>query len=190
MSTNSRGKAPVAERVKAESNGLRGKLVGESRDSSDRFSANAVHVIKHHGVYQQDDRDLRSAGEKSYSCFVRTRLPGGIMSSKQLLEELSLCDRYGNGTVRLTDRQGIQIHGIRKPDLSEVIRIIEGIDVTTLGACGDVLRNVMCCPAPIDNSVRRQMRSLASSVSQLFLPRTTAFRELWLRDGDQSEKLA
>lgn len=181
---------PSAERAKAASRHLRGELAGESHSEAEHFSPEAAHVLKHHGVYQQDDRDKRSGGQKSYSCFVRTRLPGGLMTAEQFRAELSLCDRFGNGTIRLTDRQGLQIHGISKSDLSHVIREIQSTEATTLGACGDVLRNVMCCPAPIQQEVRRQMQSLAASLSRIFMPQSAAYRELWLRDGEESSKLA
>ena len=101
--------------------------------------------------------------------------PAGKLTADQLLAELDLCDRYGNGTLRITTRQGLQLHGVLKEDLKETIRGINDIKLTTLAACGDVERNVMCCPAPLQRqSVRREMQEMADRVAEHLKPRTTA----------------
>ena len=150
--TESKKPSPV-EQFKGESQYLRGAIPEELVDGTPKFGKASVQLLKHHGTYQQDDRDrraeARAAGEdRAYMFMVRTRLPGGRLSSDQLLAELDLADQLGNQTLRITTRQGLQLHGVAKDNLREVIQRINDCDLTTLGACGDVNRNVMCCPAP------------------------------------------
>lgn len=183
------GKASHAEEVKANSRGLYGTIADELRNSEPEFTHDNVMLLKHHGTYQQDDRDHRSGG-KQFMFMVRTRIPGGKLTAAQVLAELDLCERYGNGTLRITDRQGFQLHGILKSTLRDTIRGINECKLSTIAACGDVNRNVMCCPAPIKNSpVRQEMQQLADALAKHFQPRTQAYYEIWLKDGDESEKV-
>ena len=147
------------EFLKEGSHQLRGTIGEELLNDSDQFSGDSQQLLKHHGTYQQDDRDLRKAKNpdgtpkgKSYSCMIRTRVPGGKVTADQFLAELDLCDKYGDGTVRLTTRQGFQLHGVIKGNLREAIKGINETKLTTLAACGDVNRNVMACPAPYKNN--------------------------------------
>src|SRR5205807_927457 len=119
----------------------------------------AAQLLKFHGVYQQDDRDARrqrsDAGlEPDYTFMVRCKIPGGVLTARQYLVLDELAGRYGNGTLRVTTRQDNQFHGVVKGDLKATIRELNDALVTTLGACGDVQRNVMCCPAPIPGGDR------------------------------------
>lgn len=189
MHTQDREARNSVEVTKCHGDGARGTLAAEANDGQS-YSAKATQHLKFHGAYQQDDRDLRSTGAKEYSFFVRTRLPGGAMTPEQFCCELDLCDRYGNGTLRLTDRQGVQIHGVTKENLKSVIRGINEAKATTWGACGDVLRNVMCCPAPRTDSVHARIRSIATLVSAAFKPASRAYWELWLCDDDDTRKVA
>jgi sulfite reductase (ferredoxin) len=183
------GKAGKAEAIKENSRQLYGTVADELRSGDPKFSGPNVAVLKHHGTYQQDDRDNRGGG-KDFMFMVRTRIPGGKLTAAQVLAELDLCDRYGNGTLRITDRQGFQLHGILKQGLPEVIRGINESKLTTLAACGDVERNVMCCPAPYRKSrVRQQLQDMADAVAEHLKPKTTAYYEIWLRNGDSSEKV-
>ncbi len=176
------------DKIKAGSNALRGHVAEELANSVDHFEEDTVQVLKHHGMYQQDNRDLRGAKDaqgnkrgKVYSLMLRVKIPGGCLSADQLVAQLDLCDELGNGTARITDRQDIQLHEIPKRNLREAMRRIHEAQLTTLGACGDVVRNVLCCPAPFRNdAVRNAMRDLALRVSQHLLPRTAAYREIWL----------
>ncbi len=173
---------------------LRGTIAEELQNDSPEFSGDAAGLLKHHGSYLQDDRDLRKAKNpdgtrkgKAYSCMVRTRVPGGRVSAAQFLAELDLCDRLGNGTLRITTRQGFQLHGVLKSDLKETIRAINETKLTTLAACGDVNRNVMCCPAPLKNPVYDQIQRLSQELAEHFRPRTTGYYEIWLTD-DEGQK--
>ena len=119
---------------------------------------------------------------------VRTRLPGGRCTAAQLLAELDIADRFGNGTLRATSRQGFQHHGVVKGDIQATIRAINEAKLSTIAACGDVSRNVMACPAPIKNDgVRDEMHALSERVAQKLTPKSGAYYEVWLRDGDDPE---
>lgn len=146
--------SPV-EIIKAQSHYLRGTIPEELVDGQPFFGKASIQLLKHHGTYQQDNRDDRAATKaadnpagKAYSFMVRSAIPGGKLTSAQLLAELDLCDEVGNSTLRITTRQGLQLHGILKDNLKSVIRRINQVQLTTLAACGDVERNVMCSPVP------------------------------------------
>lgn len=185
------------EGFKHESQHLRGTIGSELVDGNDCFGSASVQLLKHHGTYQQDDRDSRGGSKeggksaKSYMFMVRTKIPGGKLTSPQLLAELDLCDEVANSTLRITSRQGLQLHGVVKDDLKRTIRHINEVQLTTLGACGDVQRNVMCCPAPHGHDpVRRELQALADRLADHLAPRTRAYHEIWLRDlesGDEEQ---
>ncbi len=185
--------SPV-EVIKLESNYLRGEIAEELAADTDCFGKASIQLLKHFGTYQQDDRDARAdrraegKGGKAYMMMVRTRIPGGRLSSRQLLAELDLADELGNTTLRITSRQGLQLHGVLKSNLKETIRRINEIKLSTLGACGDVNRNVMCCPGPYQHEIYRQVQELADQLADHLAPRTPAYYELWLRDPDSEEK--
>lgn len=182
------------EVLKEGSRQLRGTLAEELQHDHE-FNKDSEHLIKNHGIYQQDDRDTRKAKNadgtakgKQYIFMVRTRVPGGKVSAKQFLDHLDMCDEFGNGTLRVTTRQGFQLHGVIKSHLKQAVKKINATLLTTLAACGDVERNVMCCPAPIkNNAVHDQMQAMADAIAQHLKPRTTAYHEIWLTD-DSGEK--
>ncbi|MCA9054119.1 MAG: NADPH-dependent assimilatory sulfite reductase hemoprotein subunit [Planctomycetaceae bacterium] len=183
-------KLSALEGVKEASRFLRGSIAEELASSEPSVSGDTANLLKFHGTYQQDDRDHRGGGDKDYIFMVRSRIPGGKVSAAQFLAELDLCERYGNGTLRVTDRQGFQLHGVHKGDLKAAIRGINDVKLSTQSACGDVCRNFMCCPAPIKNSpVRAEMQTLAHALADHFRPKSAAYYEIWLKDGDSSEKV-
>ncbi|MFM8401753.1 MAG: NADPH-dependent assimilatory sulfite reductase hemoprotein subunit, partial [Pirellula sp.] len=155
---------------------------------SNHFGKDDLQLLKFHGTYQQDDREQRKSSgdsgksEKEYSFMVRTRIPAGIMTAQQLLAHLDLCDTIGNSTLKITTRQGLQLHGILKQDLRECMQKINQCMLTTLAACGDVNRNTMACPAPYNDSVRATVQKLAQDISDHLSPRTKSYYELWLKD--------
>ena len=185
--------SPV-ETIKAGSQFLRGEIPEELASDTDHFGKESIQLLKHHGTYQQDDRDQRSAAKadgrgKAYMMMVRARIPGGKLTSEQLLAQIDLGDQLGNQTIRLTTRQAIQFHGILKHNLKETIARINAVQLSTLGACGDVNRNVMCCPAPYKDSVRDEMQQLARVVTDHLAPRTPAYHQIWLREEGEEEKV-
>ena len=188
MSEETIEKLSPVEHIKQESNFLRGTIAQELADGSDHFGKESIQLLKHHGMYQQDNRDDRKSG-KSFSFMVRTAIPGGILSSEQLLAEIDLCDEVGNTTLRITTRQGLQLHGILKDDVKKTIRRINDIQLTTIAACGDVKRNVMCSPCPYKGDpVYDQMQEMAEQIQIHFTPHTGAYHELWLTDDSNGEK--
>src|SRR2546429_6093777 len=179
----------AVEKVKEESHGLRGDLAAQLATAGDHFSDAGAQLLKFHGTYQQEDRDHRRAlrgtdGEPAHQFMARCKNPGGVRTGLQYLVIDELADRYGNGTLRVTTRQGNQFHGVLKGDLKATIRAVNDALVTTLGACGDVVRNVVSCPAPTSRGLREQVFSVARRLSDHLLPRTRAYHEIWL-DGVQ-----
>lgn len=183
------GGPSAAEGIKAASDGLRGTLASEAADGGTHFSESARQLLKFHGAYEQDDRDARrvrkDAGEEpAYSFMLRAKLPGGVLTGRQYQVFDALAGRYGNGTLRVTTRQDFQLHGILKGDLKGTIAAVNATLVTTLGACGDVVRNVVTCPAPVRDRVRDEVLALATRLSSHLLPATRAYHEIWL-DGER-----
>jgi sulfite reductase (ferredoxin) len=187
--------SPV-EGIKEESGFLMGDMGTEITDGLSHFGKTSETLLKFHGTYQQDDRDDRAAAreggegkkEKTFIFMVRTKIPGGKLTSAQLLAELDLCDEMANATLRITSRQGLQLHGVVKHNLKAAIKRINDIQLSTLGACGDVNRNVMCCPAPIKKPCYEQTQALADQIAAHFAPRTKAYHQLWLTDVTTGEK--
>ena len=188
-------KLSPAEGIKQESQYLRGVIGSELTDEQDHFGHSSEILLKFHGTYQQDDRDVRGGvpadeggKRKSYIFMVRSRVPGGRLTSEQLLAELDLCDEVGNTTLRITSRQGLQLHGVLKRNLKQAISRINEIQLSTLAACGDVNRNVMCCPAPYKNAVYEELERLTYALVKHFAPRTKAYHEIWLTDSSTGVK--
>jgi sulfite reductase (NADPH) hemoprotein beta-component len=147
--------------------------------STDRFSEEDSQFLKFHGIYQQDDRDLRKTGKK-YIFMVRLRLPGGVMTPAQYLVCDDLAARCANNTLRVTSRQGLQFHGVVKSGLGPLIKGINEALLTTLAACGDVNRNVMAPPTPAANGLGEQVHALARAAAAAVSPRTRAYHSIWL----------
>lgn len=191
--TSSEGpKISKLELLKEGSHQLRGTIAEELQNESPEFSGDSCQLLKHHGTYQQDNRDLRKAKNpdgtrkgKAFSCMIRTRVPGGKVTPEQFLAELDLCDQYGDGTVRLTTRQAFQLHGVIKGNLKAAIKGINDSKLTTLAACGDVNRNVMACPAPYkNNDIFDSMQDMAYALAEHLKPKTTSYFDLWITDAD------
>lgn len=174
------------EALKLESDQLRGTIVEGLLDASTgAISDTDQQLTKFHGIYQQDDRDLRkerrkAKQEKAYAFMVRIRVPGGVCIPKQWLEIDELADRHANGTLKLTTRQAFQLHGVLKGVLKPTIREINEALLDTLAACGDVNRNVMCNPNPYRSAVHAEVLEVSKNISDHLSPRTGAYHEIWL----------
>jgi sulfite reductase (ferredoxin) len=180
-----------AEGTKLHSHYLRGTIQQELLNDESTFSKAAAGLLKFHGTYQEDDRDLRKGKDDRYYIFmVRSKIPGGRLTSDQLLAELDLCEEVGNTTLRVTSRQGLQLHGVLKKNLHQAIRRINEIQLSTLGACGDVNRNVMCCPAPYKTSLYQEIQALSSQLAAHFAPRAASYHEIWMTDPETGLKQA
>jgi sulfite reductase (ferredoxin) len=178
-------KRSAVEAIKEQSRQLRGGIAAELARGSDHFSEADKQLIKFHGSYQQEDRDARKNRRKEgvskyYMFMVRCKIPGGRVTADQYLALDELADRYANGTLRVTTRQGIQLHGIVMGHLKDTIAGINHCLLTTLGACGDVNRNVMAHPAPLADPVFRELQQLADRIAAHLAPRTSAYHEIWL----------
>jgi sulfite reductase (ferredoxin) len=179
------------EDIKLESNGLRGLLAEQFADTSlSHIPDDSNILLKHHGSYQQDDRDKRAELskqklDKAWSFMIRSKMPGGRITAKQYLIHDDLCTK-AMGNLRLTNRQGIQLHGVLKGGLKEVIHNVCHSGLSTMGACGDVVRNTMGPAAPIKDAVHADAQKLTEEISQRFLWRSTAYADIWL-DGEKVE---
>ncbi len=191
-------KPSATEGIKERSNYLRGTIVEGLKDlSTGALSAEDVQLIKFHGSYQQDDRDLRPSRRKhrlepAYSFMLRIRVPGGVISSQQWLAIDAMARHYGNGTIKLTTRQSFQLHGIIKSNLKRTIQAANKAAMSTIAACGDVNRNVMCNPNPYLSSVHAEVIQAANAIAEHLTPRGGAYHEIWL-DGEKvvsSEKIS
>ncbi len=176
------------EALKQKSNYLRFPISSELSDGNSFFSQDGIQILKFHGSYQQKDRDLEKAKAKGeepdYSMMLRTRSPGGFVPWQLYLALDQLCDRYGNHTLRTTTRQGFQIHGILKQDLKTVISDIVQNMGSTVGACGDINRNVMAPVAPYKNQPEYQIaQEYAVKIADLLAPQAGSYYDLWL-DGE------
>lgn len=170
------------ETIKGRSRYLRGSIAQELGTQEPSFGEESGQVLKFHGIYQQDDRDLRKGGDRTHILMVRAALPGGRLSAEQYLVADELADLVGDGTLRITSRQGLQWHRVGKADLAALIWTLNQSLVTTLGACGDVVRNVVACPDPRAPQV---LEEVAVELAERFQPRTSSYWELWV-DGERA----
>lgn len=176
---------PNVEEIKAESRGLRGSLAAELANHESGFSHAAEKVLKFHGIYEQVDRDARKRdrAHDHTQFMVRSKLPGGKLSAEQYLVHDQLADEFGHGSLRITSRQDFQFHGVLKGNLKPTLARLNERLVTTLGACGDIVRNVLACPLPSTDPRRRRVQEFAAELSAALFPRTRAYHEIWL-DGE------
>jgi sulfite reductase (NADPH) hemoprotein beta-component len=178
------------ERIKIRSNYLRGTLAESLADAlTGAISPEDSQISKFHGFYQQDHRDLRQERREQYlepyfGFMLRARLPGGVCTPAQWLAIDGIGRKLANGSLRLTTRQSFQYHGILKRDLKSVIRGINKVMIDSIGGCGDVNRNVLCNPNPVESALHREVYDWAKRISEHLLPQTRAYHELWL-DGEQ-----
>jgi len=178
-----------AEAIKQQSRQLRGNLARDLADIANPFDNAGYSLLKFHGVYQGYDRDSATerkqrGDSKHWQFMVRVRIPGGRLTATQYLALDELADRYASGSLRVTTRQSIQFHGVVKPGLKATIAAIDAALLTTLAACGDVVRTVTTVPAPIRDVVHKRLEDDARRLSTHLLPRTGAYHEIWV-DGEK-----
>ncbi|UVI33339.1 NADPH-dependent assimilatory sulfite reductase hemoprotein subunit [Paenibacillus spongiae] len=192
MSAADEEKVSKVEIIKRQSRRLRGTITEALQDDQTKFSDDNVQVLKFHGVYQQDDRDLRAqlkheGKERHYSMMIRARIPGGVLFPDQYLVFDRLADEYTEyKNMRITTRQTLQLHGILKRNLKTTIKTLNEALVTTLGACGDSGRNTICCAAPGDEPFRDEMRHDLLALADRLSAKTNAYHEIWV-DGKPVE---
>jgi len=180
------------EKIKVDSNYLRGTIESSLENPmTGAVAENDLMLIKFHGTYQQDDRDLRVERRKQkleplYSFMIRARVPGGLVSAEQYQRLAELAIAYSDGGLRLTTRQAFQWHGVFKRNLKNTIKGINDSLLDTLAACGDVNRNVMSNPLPETSALHAEVFQWAKKISEHLLPQTAAYHEIWL-DGEKIE---
>jgi sulfite reductase (NADPH) hemoprotein beta-component len=178
------------ERIKEASDYLRGTLAeGLREEITGAIIEDDAQLVKFHGMYLQDDRDLRAERtrkkmEKAFAFMIRVRIPGGVLTPKQWLALDEVARLYGNGTMRLTTRQTVQLHGVIKSNLKATLKSIDHVLLNSIAACGDINRNVMCNVLPEQSRAHAGALELARAISDHLLPRTPAYREIWL-DGER-----
>ncbi|MBR0346946.1 MAG: sulfite reductase, partial [Rudaea sp.] len=176
----------AVEGIKTRSRRLRGTLVESlANDVTGAIADDDTQLIKFHGSYQQDDRDLREERraaklEPDYSFMIRTRLPGGVVTPEQWLKLDAIAERYANGTLRLTTRQAFQFHGVIKRELKPTLQAINAALIDTVAACGDVNRNVMVAANPLESALHARVYDDAAKLSEFLKPKTRAYYEIWL----------
>ena len=177
------------EGIKDASNYLRGTILeGLANTSTGSLSADDQQLTKFHGIYQQDNRDIRRERRKkklepAYSFMIRVRVPGGVSTPQQWLDMDRIAQEHANGAIKLTTRQAFQFHGVIKGNLKRSIAEINEALFDTLAACGDVNRNVMCNPNPNQSKVHGEVLRLATDISDHLSPRTGAYHDIWIDDG-------
>ena len=182
-------KISKAEAVKQQSRHLRGHIARDLADTATPFDGEGYSILKFHGIYQGYDRDsateLKQAGEsKHYQFMVRVRIPGGQLTADQYLALDKIAGAYADGSLRVTTRSSIQFHGVVKSGLKAAMSEISAGLMTTLAACGDVVRTVTTSPAPIRNKVYDRLEADARLLGTALLPQTGAYREIWV-DGEK-----
>ncbi|PSV07655.1 assimilatory sulfite reductase (NADPH) hemoprotein subunit [Photobacterium leiognathi] len=181
------------ERLKRESNFLRGTI---EQDLGDRmtggFTADNFQLIRFHGMYQQDDRDIRAERAKQkleplHNVMLRARMPGGIITPKQWLAIDKFADEHTSyGSIRLTTRQTFQFHGVLKPNIKLMHQTLNSIGIDSIATAGDVNRNVLCTTNPVESELHQEAYEWAKKISEHLLPKTRAYAEIWL-DGEKLE---
>ncbi len=180
------------EAIKQQSRQLRGHIARDLADTTTPFDKEGYALLKFHGVYQGYDRDSATerkqrGDDKIWQFMVRARIPGGRLTADQYLALDAIADRYANGSLRITTREGIQFHGVVKAGLRSAIAEVNGAMLTTLAACGDVVRNVTTVPAPIRDAVHRRLEADARALSTHLLPQTRAYHEIWVEGAPWRE---
>jgi sulfite reductase (NADPH) hemoprotein beta-component len=180
----------AVELIKKASRGLRGSLVESLADPlTGAIRDSDTQLIKFHGSYMQDDRDLRAEREHqklepAYSFMIRTRTPGGVCTPAQWIAMTKLARTYGTGSLRITTRQAFQLHGVIKKDLKKTMQGMNAALIDSIAACGDVNRNVMAAANPVESRLHQEVHDWSVKLSEHLLPKTRAYHEIWL-DGEK-----
>ena len=184
----------AVERIKQGSDALRGTLAeGLEGELSGAVSDDDQSLVKFHGMYQQDDRDRREERaekklERLYSFMIRLRVPGGLFTPKQWIATHHIAGENSTGVIKITTRQTIQLHGIIKSRVKPTISAFNSVALDSIAACGDVNRNVTCTANPLQSPIHEQVHAYAAKISQLLLPKSHAYYEIWLDQEQLGDK--
>ena len=181
------------ERLKTESNFLRGTIEADLQDPlTGGFTADNFQLIRFHGMYQQDDRDIRPERAKQkleplHNVMLRARMPGGIIKPEQWLAiDKFAGDKTMYGSIRLTTRQTFQFHGVLKPNIKAMHQMLDSVGIDSIATAGDVNRNVLCTTNPVESELHQEAYEWATKISEHLLPHSKAYAEIWL-NGEKSE---
>ena len=185
--------SPV-EKIKKDSRGLRGSIIaGLADEITGAISEDDQAVIKFHGMYQQDDRDLREERaekklERLYSFMIRLRLPGGFLTPQQWIVTNEIAGKNSTGVIKITSRQTIQLHGLIKSKIKPTIEAFNASQLDSIATCGDINRNVLCSSHPNQSPVHDQVFAYADKISRLLMPKSKAYYEIWLNQEKLVDK--
>lgn len=196
MNNDQRAQIPDAplsdnERLKGESNYLYGEIAADLNDGiTGGFNGDDFQLIRFHGMYEQDDRDVRAQRQAAKleplkNVMMRCRLPGGIITPQQWLgiDEFATAHTL-YGSIRLTTRQTFQFHGVLKQDIKPMHQWLHQLGLDSIATAGDINRNVLCTSNPVESSLHRKAYEWACRISEHLLPRTHAYADIWL-DGEK-----
>lgn len=179
-------KLSVIEKIKTDSRGLRGSIVESLQDElTGAIREEDQAVIKFHGMYQQDDRDRREERatkklDRLYSFMIRLRLPGGFLKPEQWVATHQIAGEHSTGVIKITSRQTVQLHGLIKSDIKPTIQSFNESKLDSIATCGDINRNVLCSSHPGESPIHEQVFAYANKISELLMPKTRAYYEIWL----------
>jgi sulfite reductase (NADPH) hemoprotein beta-component len=182
------------ERIKQKSKGLRGTISeGLQDDITGAISEDDQALLKFHGLYQQDDRDRREERaekklERLYSFMIRLRLPGGLLKPEQWIATHHIAGENATGVIKITTRQTLQLHGLIKSRIKPSIRAFSESSLDSIATCGDINRNVICSAHPMQSPAHAEIHAYASKISNLLMPKTRAYYEIWLDQELIAEK--
>lgn len=174
------------EKIKTTSDGLRGTIIESLHDElTGSIREDDQALIKFHGMYQQDDRDRRDERaekklERLFTFMIRLRLPGGFLTSEQWIAAHNIAGEYSTGTIKITTRQTIQLHGLFKSKIKPTIQEFNRAKLDSIATCGDINRNVLCSSHPKQSPIHEEIFSYASEISKMLMPKTKAYYEIWL----------
>ena len=183
------------EKIKKESKGLRGTIVEGLRDEiTGAIADDDQAVIKFHGMYQQDDRDVREERaekklDRLYSFMIRLRLPGGFLTSDQWIATHEIAGENSTGIIKITTRQTLQLHGLVKSKIKPTIKAFSEAKLDSIATCGDINRNVVCSSHPKQSRIHEQIFRYSEKISEMLMPKTRAYYEIWLDEEKIHERV-
>jgi sulfite reductase (NADPH) hemoprotein beta-component len=189
-------KLSIIEKIKTESKGLRGSIIESLQDElTGAIREEDQAVIKFHGMYQQDDRDRREERaekklDRLYSFMIRLRLTGGFLKPEQWVATHDIAGEHSTGVIKITSRQTVQLHGLIKSHIKPTIQAFDAAKLNSIATCGDINRNVLCSSHPGESPIHEQIFTFADKISELLLPKTRAYYEIWLDEEKLIDKKA
>ena len=184
----------TVEKIKQKSDGLRGTIAAGLRDEiTGAISEDDQTLLKFHGMYQQDDRDRRDERaekklERLFSFMIRLRLPGGFLTPQQWIATHHIAGEHSTGVIKITTRQTLQLHGLLKSGIKPTIHAFSEAKLDSVATCGDINRNVICAAHPLQSAIHEQVHAYAARLSELMLPKTRAYYEIWLDEEKIADK--